>query len=401
MRSSSGRQQLPAIAALLAVGLGFQPPARGAVLRVALDGSGDFTSVALAARAAASGDSILVDSGRYDDAPVVVPPGVSLSILGTGTAASAVLAKGLYCRGSGEGYLSLATLTIEGGTYDLGLLSVNLLTRVDLRDVTCSGGAMCPVVGACQTVLVESCSFIGNNNTTGTNGGGLSLTSCTEATVRGSLFANNRTIAGDDPDDYGAGGGGLWLDVAAGGSASVSGCTFIGNEAPRGSAATIGGNAVVFQNTIVRNRGGIGALYVAGTGAMVYANVMADNDGYGLLEDGTRHGVECRCNAFWRNRGWPDPLYGHRDQWYGTCGRQPDGSAEEVWDDPQFCGLDQERYGVMSTSPLLPENRDTSVGTCTEVIGAHGAECEPNPPAIAPMSWGRVKARYGAGDVRR
>ncbi|MCC7141382.1 MAG: hypothetical protein IT349_04705 [Candidatus Eisenbacteria bacterium] len=397
----SGQLVLPAIVALLAVGLGFQPPARGAVLRVALDGSEDFTSVAAAALAAASGDSILVGPGRYDDATVQVPPGVSLSIIGTDDAASVVLAKGLYCRGSGDGYLVLETLTVDGGTYELGLLSVILLDSITLRDVICSGGSTSAGVGASDYVLIESCAFVNNNNTVGTNGGGLSVGSFEEATIRGSFFLNNRTIAGSDPDSYGSGGGGLWLNVPVGGSASVSGCTFVGNEAPNGSAATIIGAAAVFQNTIVRNRGGFGALYVVASGADVYANVMADNDGYGLLEDGSFRGVTCRCNAFWGNRGWPDPLYGHGDQWWGTCGRQPGGGAEEIWDDPKFCDLDGGRYGVTTTSPLLPENRGSDIGSCTEIVGAYGAECEDNPPAVTPMTWGRVKARYGANVADR
>ncbi|MBK8233739.1 MAG: right-handed parallel beta-helix repeat-containing protein [Candidatus Eisenbacteria bacterium] len=401
MIHARGRRLLPAIVALLTVGLGFQPPARGAVLRVALDGSEDFTSVAAAALAAASGDSIFVGPGRYADTHVQVPAGVSLSIIGNGDAGSVVLARGLHCRGNGAGRVLLESITVDGGAPNIGLLSLSRLAKAALYNVVCSGGGTCPLIISCDSVMVESCRFVNNNNVWGTNGGGLSVSSCREVSIQRSLFANNRTIAGGKPDVYGDGGGGLWLNVSAGGAASVSGCTFVGNEAPNGSAVTIVGAAEVFQNTIVRNRGGVGALYVVTGGADVYANVMADNDGYGLLEDGSFRGVTCRCNAFWGNRGWPDGLYGHRDQWWGTCGQQPDGSAEEIWDDPKFCDLDGGRYGVTTTSPLLPENRGRDIGSCTEIVGAYGAECEDNPPAVTPMTWGRVKARYGAAGSGR
>jgi len=396
-----GRQVLLAIVALLAVGLGFQPPARGAVLRVALDGSGDFTSVAAAALAAASGDSILVAPGHYADTHVQVPAGVALAIIGDGDEGSVVLARGLHCRGDGLGRLLLEALVVDGGAPNIGLLSLSGLAEVRMYNVVCSRGGRSTSIVLCDTVVIEACQFLDNNNTWGVNGGGLSVTACRAVSILGTLFAGNRTTTGGEPDDYGGGGGGLWLNVTGGGSASISGCTFVGNEAPNGSAATIVGAAEVFGNTIVRNRGGLSALYVVAAGARVYANVMADNDGYGMLENGSTGRVICRCNAFWRNRGWPEGPYAHRDQWSGLCGLEPDGSAEEIWDDPKFCDLDGGRYGVTTTSPLLPENRGSDTGSCTEIVGAYGAECEDNPPAVTPMTWGRVKARYGANVADR
>ncbi|MDR2945082.1 MAG: hypothetical protein LBU81_08435 [Methanosarcinales archaeon] len=128
-------------------------------------------------------------------------------------------------------------------------LNASAGTVVEFRNSTFSNNTATESAGIMTsgTLLVENCVF--NGGITSGNGGGISLGSGSNGTVKSSVFSNS-TVTGD--------GGGI--SISAGSTVSVDTCTFFNNSANYGGAVfsrgTVNANAVTAVNNTAKFYGG-------------------------------------------------------------------------------------------------------------------------------------------------
>ena len=191
------------------------------------------------------------------------------------------------------------------------------------------------VVGVDPAVVTNN-RFIEN---TAELGAGLVISANSEpAVVDGNLFLRNRATTG--------GGGLMILDPG-----EYSGNTFVGNEAPIGTA--------------VLDR-------VLGGGVLATRNIFALGSG-GTAYHATREVRAGDCNVFWANSGDAHSSY--------TPG------PNDLFVDPQFCDVPNDDYTLRSTSPCAEENAPS----CGR-IGAYGVGC--GTVSVEDSSWANIKSRF-------
>lgn len=355
--------------------LSIGPPAHARTWTMAHSG-GDVDSLAKACRLAAAGDTIQIEPGRYEVDQGFAPKPFTL-----------VRNKPLVIRGSrSQGpevtlvshrlfFQDCPNVVIEDIRFEAGeavLVSGQAMSIYRCEFANIGYGAVEIGDDAVGESRVDECLFSGNNRQT--IGAGLAVYGRAEITR--CVFKGNSATS-----ESGALRASAWAHIAF--------CTFVGNEAPDGAAIAIvlgsGGreNGSIENCTFYRNRvltPGGAALYVQSYGgpAPVDRCVFAETvGGLGLFCDG---GVSNQCSLFWNNEGgnagpglWCEPIGG------------------EIAD-PLFCDPTGGDFRVKTGSPCLPGNY-TPNPECG-LIGALGEVCTVS--AVARVSWGKVKARYGS-----
>ncbi len=337
---------------------------------VAQDGSGDFTLVRQACLAAASGDSVIVRPGTYQEPDsAIYLDGKPLSILGAGAGPDDVRLKLALGFSSGEDFLIENLSFIETRPALLFHGGSGTVRRCAVRD--CAGDGWYPPLGAIggARVLIENTLFAGNQNTWSYHpeycyGGAISGSNMT---IRNCLFVDNIAAAN---------GGAVFLW-----DSTIENCVFFRNAAPNGAAISVGGDATVRNCTLLANR-----VTVPG-GAALEMNSNLDAERSHLIVAGTVGGaaVDCldtgpyRCCDFWNNDG------GDYVGW--LCGISE--SRGDFSQDPLFCDPSVGDVGLREGSPCLP---GTHGGVECGLIGARDVGC-----GLAPtrnISWGMLKALY-------
>lgn len=397
-RHSRPHAGLPLLVLLPVYMLSAPPPTVAREWIVAKDGSGEFTSVADAADSAASGDTLYVRAGIYDDR-VTFLHRKSLSIIGEPSGLRPEIRRRLSALGEGDGQLILTHLAFVGiSDADGPWLTVNSYGRVHLEDCRAESNVYGNVIGICDRVSVTRCQFVNNGAANDWSGGALSIGVTDRATISWCTFIGNSTSSGVPGDGDRGGGGALYVSADPGGTAIVEHCYFEGNSAPSGGAATVRGEYIFRQNTVIRNTSQDGALMTSGQvspPAEVYANVFAWNNGYGFWDNDAN--PYCWCNVYWQNTG-AGGIFGNQGQMWGLCRIRESTRPPIFIVDPQFCDPAIGNYGLTDTSPLLPENRDIGEDDCELTIGAYEVDCNMTPPAIEARTWGAIKLRYAGAE---
>jgi predicted outer membrane repeat protein len=239
------------------------------------------------------------------------------------------------------------------------------------------------------------CEFIDNDVLPGGVGGGLECFSTSSPVVRDCVFRGNAAW----------GGGGLGCSTAtpvvaqcffsgnsstrSGGSAvysatdanvTLSRCVFIDNVAQSvygGAVACNLGEASISWCTIVGNAGPVGAgIYVRNAGLIQVENTIIafNEESAGFACDGGT--VILTCTDIYGNEG---------GDWVGCIADQA-GINGNMAADPLFCNAGHGNLYLAEASPCASEH----AGACGQ-IGRYGVDCV---TAVAPTSWGAIKAHY-------
>jgi hypothetical protein len=148
----------------------------GAIWRVELDGSGDFTSIQDAVDAAEPGDTILVGPGRFDE--------FRLTPINNFSAVIYVYKSGLTVQGAGVDETIIGTGLVDW--YRRPVIGHSSISSFTLRDARVTGGYDC-IYYSGDGLTVERCE-LGNST------GGMSLFSSNNFTVRDSRFLDVSSI---------------------------------------------------------------------------------------------------------------------------------------------------------------------------------------------------------------
>jgi hypothetical protein len=352
----------------------FAVPTHARTWVVAQDGSGDFALVSQACQTAASGDSILIGPGTYEENPALITlESKPLAFLGTGLQPDNTWLKlSFWFVTCDDVLLQNLRLGKAGGAAMFYGRGSAVVRRCTFRACVSSPDGWGPPVscGGGANLLIENCVFEGNQNTSTVapqNGGavyGLYVT------IRNSIFVDN-VVDGH--------GGAVYLGEGLGGS-SIENCVFFRNTAKTGAAIEIYGHNLVSNCTLVANRvtdpaggairvweqyGEITHLIVAGT---------VGGSGADCWDGG-----EYQCCDFWDNE------YGSGT---GTfCGIGD--SLGDFSQDPLLCDPSVGDVGLREGSPCLPGIHG---GVECGLIGAQGVGCGIVP--IRETTWGMLKALY-------
>ncbi|MFN8179275.1 MAG: right-handed parallel beta-helix repeat-containing protein [bacterium] len=407
-----------------------------------------YATINAAIDAAASGDSVLVAPGVYDQyetrllgdgywySSVVFLRG-EVSIVSEGGAASTTLRMDsasqtpVVLRAYGEsGTATVDGFTVTGSVAGIRGLSFTwgdhcVIRDCVFRDLGTGGSGQIAVGGTGSDLEVHGCHFENINGATGsaihqTSGtlllenseftncrsGAIQLTydsgfpHITWATIRRCRFSNNTGVGGSvgtyaystvliedcwfERNRSGPGGGALGL---SGPDVTIRNNTFVGNSVASGL-----GGAVDLQ---------LGTVLLEGN--TFYGNFIDEVSGRGGSAVYLHSGVNC---TFRRNvvaastGGQAVGVYGasiqpscdlYWDNAQGnTAGFVPD--ATDLIADPMFCDTTASDLDVNAASPCLPGNGNPS---CTELIGAWGQGC--GTVAVEPSSWGRIKNSFRSG----
>jgi hypothetical protein len=333
---------------------------------VAQDGSGDFEFISQACQAAASGDSVVVHPGLYEEqSPLIIIRYKALSILGTTPLPDDTVLRVRFLFDSCNGTL-VQDLSFIGAVRAIGIMGgPATIRRCAIRDCVSDNGDPAVTTMLEGPYVVEDCVFEGNQNpgSPETRNGG--AVAGIHMTVRNCLFVDNHA------DGHG---GACYLE-----SSSVESCVFFRNSARTAAAVEIEHEGWVTHCTMLANR----VTDTVTPGGAIRCGGTADH----LIVAGTigGTGAECwdggdyHCCDFWDNEDGAGigSFCGIHD-WLG------DFSA-----DPRFCDPVTGDVGLMEGSPCLP---GIHWGVDCGLIGARGLGC--GIVQIQETSWGVLKALY-------
>lgn len=346
---------------------------------VASDGAGDFEKVSEACAAAASGDTIAINPGTYEEAdhndwsdPEILVSGKSLLIRGGGDPKTVVLALrlGFYnCTGG----VTVESVSFRGTSHPIniwgGTTEIRRCRFEDNRGAPNAreGGA----IGAWSQpeVLVEDCYFARNSSAGSpeSSRGGAIAQQERGLTVRRCVFVDNSA----------AGIGGAIYCYS---HPVIEECVFWRNEAPRGAAVALGYAGTLLNCTFWENRS-----VPAGGESIVVTDIMTHPDHciVGRTIDG--YGIVCEaaassfCSDYWANDLGPGgSWFCSYDEQYGN-----------ISVDPGFCDPAIGDFGLRKDSPCVPGNHG---GYGCDVIGARGVGC--GWVSVEKVTWGRLKTLY-------
>jgi len=341
--------------------------------RIYSDGSGDAPSIQAGIDSAATGDTVLVTPGTYDEN--LNTAGKTLALLGE-TIAQEVI--------------------VDGGDLDRVLtLTAGIVKRLTLRNglaVDVGGGVLITGPGSAtlQDNIIEE-NIAGPKPDTG-GGGGIYINNLANSVIiESNIIRNNYAsiagggIADRGPDPF------LVLNIIRnnlitengarfGGGLEVIASVITGNviannwsELAAGGINMEGGTmGEISGNTLVMNHAGsVGAgIRIAAGNPTIRNNLVALNGpGGGVVYTGSNPPF---CNDIWGND-------------VDTIGWSPIGNGN-FSADPLFCDLAQGNYFLRANSPCLPESM-----TCG-LIGAYSVGCDS--VAVVSRTWGAVKGLY-------
>jgi Right handed beta helix region len=251
--------------AIVVAGVLIAPATEAATIRVAIDGSGDFTVLGPAISSAASGDTISIAAGIYDQTTTIFPSGSPVEVMGRVTVSR------LTVIGDDRNSVIIGPAT-PASNLELGPTGIVTVLNVDLtvKNVTIrnlSDG----VSSNGSRVLVENCSFDGNFQ-------GVDSAAILETTIRESTFANQedvgivvfnslsgRNVLVENCSFDGNFGG---IDVQVPGSV-VNNCSFQGGRV--GFQVSLGGEATV-NNCTFENIENVGVAVTNFSDVQLYGN---------------------------------------------------------------------------------------------------------------------------------
>ncbi|MDM7916012.1 MAG: right-handed parallel beta-helix repeat-containing protein [Candidatus Eisenbacteria bacterium] len=224
--------------------------------------------------------------------------------------------------------------------------------------------------------LIESCKFAKNELRTFVGAGAVCVGSGA-ATIRNCMFVDNVADVSNPPVINGPA---LHCQFA---SIVVEDCTFYGNHADPGTGAVwIGRTSAVFHRCTFAGNAG----FACGAIGAYEADLVLDNCVIAMnrssagpvtyCDSGSDFDLSC-CDVFGNEGGdWVDCLAGQEGENGNLCL------------DPIFCDLSLGDLTLRSDSPCGPD-----FNTDCGLIGAWPLGCIA-PTAIAPTSWGRLKATF-------
>lgn len=349
------------------------PCAVADTIRVAKDGTGDYSTLQEAIAASSEGDRIEVGPGTYSETEVGeagVQVAHSLEIIATSGPEDTIIDGDNVRRG----------FLFSGGQQSSveGISFLHCYHNDIGSGITVTGGAH---------VLVVGCTFA--HDLTGYQGGAVHVRQAgSSLQVLDSRFSDNKSyIGGAGTCIQGANlsfedclfeknmGSGSFGTVAANAShLVVDGCTFAENYGPAGTCVNYyeaGGKVV--GSTFYRNDGGAASVRVdaPSSAILVARNVFyGEQEGFGLLEYG---GTIEECNLYYQNsEGDHYPFLG----------------PDEITADPLFCDADNLDFRVSANSPAAPSNNE-----CGVQLGSMPVGCESMKSIELALSnaWGGVQ----------
>ena len=336
--------------------------ASAATFVVLPDGTGDFTTIADAVAAAASGDVISVGAGVYADALTISK---SLTIESKSGAAVTVL-DGLNAQRivlvQGACNVTLRGLTMKNAHSDNGAaLLVWQQARVVLEnciitDNFATGSNAVHVRHPGSSLRIQNCQFL--HNVAGVHSGALSASMGANLHVLDSKFVENQAPG------HGA-------MNAQDSHVEIEGCLFLRNVGGLVGALTLEySNGFVIGNTFHANSGSAGSVRLHDY-TYFSRNIVSGNPrGFGL---DTFNGAYHTCNLYDGNQS-------------GAVNR-PLGSGEIV-DDPLYCDPAADVFLVCSGSPALAGLADCGA------MGAFGMGCTCGPVGLESTTWGDLKSLF-------
>lgn len=225
--------------------------------------------------------SILTTTGAFDDSSAAITiRGITFQ---NGTA---VNGGGAYIRTDN------GSITIENSAFDT-------------NESTFDGGGLYVYTSGSGTIMISGITT--SNNVSGGGGAGANAVADNNVTVLDSIFKNN-TLTGDNT------GGGLYAQSGSGGTVTVKGCTFTGNEALATDAIAGGsytetwsnGSTIFVNNTLSGNSSIYGGGAYFNGGPMVVANnTLSGNhatiNGGGMLFEMQGGTADISNNIVWGN----------------------------------------------------------------------------------------------------
>jgi hypothetical protein len=339
---------------------------------VAQDGIGDFEILRDACEAAASGDSILVRPGTYEDSKrTLLIEEKQLAILGGGTVPDDVRLHlsitFMHC--TDILVQDLSFVDFHRALY-LYYNSSATVRRCSVRNCISDSWEPPVVMTGTGSTLVEDCQFTGNSNVMSND-----PESCEGGAIH-AVYGTIRNCLFEDNISSGIGGAVyMWGGV-------VENCIFLRNTAPTGAAITNGGYATIRNCTMLANQ----VTALGGGAFQVLMDPTAESDHNIVAGTIGGAGVDCRdggtfrCSDIWNNEG------GDYSGW--LCGIS--GSYGDFSKDPLFCDPETGDLGLREGSPCLPGSHGS--GVPCGLVGARGLGCNLVP--VLPMTWGRLKALY-------
>ena len=225
--------------------------------------------------------SILTTTGGFDDSAVTIT--ISGITFQNGTA---VNGGGAYIRTHN------GSITIENSEFDT-------------NDATFDGGGLYTRSSGSGTIMISGITT--SNNVISGRGAGAFAYAIGDITVTDSIFKNN-TVTTDNT------GGGLYAQSSAGGTVTVTGCTFTGNVAVETDALAGGsytetwtsGSTIFVNNTLSGNSSNYGGGAYFNGGPMIVANNTlsgnhAVNDGGGMIFETQGGTADISNNVVWGN----------------------------------------------------------------------------------------------------
>jgi predicted outer membrane repeat protein len=345
-------------------------PAQARTWIVDGSGGGDFTRVTDACNAAASGDTVAIRPGEYDESVgqdyEIRLTEKSISLIGLGGSADAVRLR-LSIRFSNCDEVLVQGITFHDEYRPLYASYTPMIVRYCKFLDNCptayhpTGGA----IASTDDLLVEDSMFI-RNHAPG-DGGSIYHEGWT-VTLRRCVFTENEA--------EGEGG----AIFSAGRPLIAEGCLFVENAAYNGAAIRAMIDAEISGCTLYRNRTtwSSGAAIEVGLNharTITHCIVAGTVNGYGI---GCWEGAEVYCFCFWQNE---------RGDSAGYC----DTAICNIEADPLFCDPEHGDFRISETSPCV--TGEVEEGCFCGLVGAYGVGCIITPTETT--SWGRIKARYG------
>ncbi len=211
-------------------------------------------------------------------------------------------------------------------------------------------------------------------NTARDGGGGIGVNNGAPLIEHNIVRFNTVTNGGN-----GTGGGiHVWYSEFGGASAEIRHNLIIYNSAPEGGGIGItAGHPIITWNTIWGNSAPEGGALYQEEGSFsnplqtkVFNNILGGSPQGSAVYIVLDAGMDLQCNCIYANAG------GEYD------GIAP--GSSDIYEDPQFCGIEFEDFTVRSSSPCL-------TGSCGQ-IGAYNAGC--GPISVQEESWATIKAMY-------
>lgn len=345
-------------------------------------GGGDAPTIQAAINSSASGDTVLVAAGAYDE-NLVIPVGLDLVLRSESGAEETIVDGGrrgsvLIVRGTGI----VEALTLRNGMADFGagvsvfgsqrlVLRANVIADNDANtfDVGSGGGVFLHL--DTNGIVVELNTI--RDNYAGHAGGGI--------WAHGGLSGAPPVVRGNRILDNHAKNGGGGVAIARG---SVEQNLILNNEALTGGGITTRQTTVTIRNnTIAGNRielRGTGAGIDAGGSAIITHNIVAFNTDAG--GHGVAVGIRCvtlgtpivECNDVWGNDN--DDI---------VCNNAIETGNFST--DPRFCNAALGDFSLQAGSPCLPGTNSNCA-----LVGALPVGCAA--VAVQKSTWSSLKIRY-------